>query len=121
MPLTLEHKPPGFMLVRASGTVTRSEADATKRQVIAALPPLGKANVLVVLEPGFTHLDSLAAWDDDPDDERLQRRMNRLAIVGDLKWRDGALLFFLKGLLPFPIEFFKTGQEAFAEAWLLHP
>ncbi|WP_221063710.1 STAS/SEC14 domain-containing protein [Methylomagnum ishizawai] len=121
MPLTLEHPQPGLMLVRASGTVTRPEADAAKQQVIAALPPQGKAHILIVIEPGFANLDPLANWDDDRDDELLQRHMSRLAIVGDLKWRDGALLFFLKDLLPFPIEFFKTGQEALAGAWLLHP
>jgi hypothetical protein len=38
--------------------------------------------------------------------------------VGSSKWSEDAMLFFLGGLLPFPIQYFKSGEDALARAWL---
>ena len=47
----------------------------------------------------------------DPD-------IDRMAIVGDRKWADLALLFTTQGLRPFPIEYFDTSDTPRAMAWL---
>jgi hypothetical protein len=39
-----------------------------------------------------------------------------MAIVGDRKWSDLALLFTSQGLRPFPIEYFEGVDKA--QAWL---
>ena len=44
--------------------------------------------------------------------------MQKLAIVGDGKWESLALMFTAKGLRPFPIEYFPSGQDNAARAWL---
>jgi len=44
--------------------------------------------------------------------------IDRMAIVGDRKWADLALLFTTQGLRPFPIEYFDTADAAGARAWL---
>lgn len=41
-----------------------------------------------------------------------------MAIVGDKKWEDLALIFTAKGLRKFPIEYFEPAQIAHARAWL---
>jgi hypothetical protein len=105
-------------VIRASEVLTRAESDETKRHVVAMIERQGKVNVLIIIEEGFANLEAFANWDDDHHDEFIQRNVKRMAIVGDLKWRDSALLFFLSGLLPFTIEYFKSDQEAFARAWL---
>lgn len=121
MAVSFEYEHPGLAVIRASGVLERAEADAVKQRVIAVIHQQGRVNVLIVIEVGFSNLEEFADWNDDHDDEFIQKHVGRLAIVGDLKWRDIALLFFLKGFLPFPIEFFKTGQEDFAKTWLAHP
>ena len=40
--------------------------------------------------------------------------------VGDLRWRDSALLFLFNTMVPFQIEYFPVAQEEFAKAWLAH-
>jgi hypothetical protein len=51
-------------------------------------------------------------------DAYLQQNVRRLALVGDLRWRDTVLLFFLSAVAKFQIEYFKPEQEDFARAWL---
>lgn len=121
MAIYFEHEDTGLVTLRVSGVLTRAESDVAKQQVIAVIERHGSVNVLVVMEADFASLEEFVSWDDDHDDEFIQKHVNRLAIVGDLRWRDSALLFFLKGFLPFSIEFFKTGHEDFAKAWLIHP
>jgi hypothetical protein len=41
-----------------------------------------------------------------------------MAIVGDRKWDDLALMFTAKGLRAFPIEYFEPAQLGAARAWL---
>lgn len=121
MAINLEHENNGLVVIRASGILTRAESDAAKQRVVAAIHQRGKVDVLIIIEAGFANLEAFADWSDDHDDEFIQQHVNRLAIVGDLKWRDNALLFFMKGFLPFSIEFFKADREDFARAWLIHP
>jgi hypothetical protein len=119
MAIELEYEDANLVIIRGSGVVKRAEADEIKRQVVALIHRYGNINVLIMIEEGFSNLEAFVDWSDDHDDEFIQKHVNRMAIVGDLKWRDSALLFFLKGYLPFSIEYFKAGQEEFARAWLI--
>lgn len=118
MTLKLEPEQNNLLVIRASDVLTRIESDETKKEVVKLIKARGKLNILIIIEESFANLEAFANWDDDHDDEFIQRHINRMAIVGDLKWRDNALMFFLGGLLPFSIQYFKPGQEAFAKAWL---
>ena len=121
MALQLSYEDGNLAVVRASDTITRTETDEIKRQIVRFIRRYGRIQVLIIIEENFANLDMLASWDDDQDDEFIQQHVNRLAILGDIKFRDRAVLFFLKGFLPFSIEFFKSGHEEFARAWLTHP
>ena len=44
-----------------------------------------------------------------------------MAIVGERKWEDLALLFTAKGLRPFPIEYFEPKTMTEAQDWLARP
>lgn len=120
MALKLEFEEGNLVHLRASEVLTRAESDEVKRQIVAFIKRHGNIKVLILIEKGFTNLEEFANWDDDHDDEFIQRHVSRMAVVGDLRWRDSALLFFLHGLLPFSIEYFKAGQEDLARAWLGH-
>lgn len=118
MSAQVEFEPLDLVIVRGSGVLTRTDADAAKKEIVEIIKVYGRINILISIEAGFSNLDQFANWDDDHDDEYIQQHIKRMAIVGDLRWRDSALLFFLNGLLPFKMEFFKADQEAFARAWL---
>lgn len=122
MPLHLSHEAAGNLaIVRATDIISRAEADTAKKDIINIIRRYGKVNILIIIEKDFANLDMFANWDDDEDDEFIQKHIIRMAILGDIKWKDRALLFFLKGFLRFSMEFFKLEQEALARAWLLHP
>ncbi|GAB6139461.1 hypothetical protein JCM14076_01900 [Methylosoma difficile] len=118
MALTIQFEENNLFVVRSSGVLDRPDADAIKKEVVSFMKRHGRAIGLIIIEDGFLNVSKFASWDDDEDDEYIQKHLDRLAIVGDLRWRDSALLFFLNGFVPFSIEFFKTDQEAFARAWL---
>ncbi|MDD5271216.1 MAG: STAS/SEC14 domain-containing protein [Methylovulum sp.] len=118
MALTVEFEENNLVIVHVAGVLVRTEADAIKKQVVAFIKRHGRAKVLILIDEGFLNIATFVNWDDDEDDEFLQQHVDGVALVGDLKWRDSALLFLLHGFVPFSIEFFKTGQEAFARAWL---
>jgi hypothetical protein len=49
---------------------------------------------LIIIEKGFSNLETFAYWNGDHDNEFIQPHGNRIAIVGDLKWGMAPLLFF---------------------------
>lgn len=118
MALTIEFEENSLFVIRSSGVLERSDVDGIKKQVVNFIKRHGRATGLIIIEDGFQSLSAFASWDDDEDDEFIQKHIDRLAIVGDLRWRDNALMFFLNGFVPFSIEYFKAGQETFAKAWL---
>jgi hypothetical protein len=44
-----------------------------------------------------------------------------MAIVGDRRWKDLALIFACKGIRPFPIEYFAPSEIEKARVWLTGP
>lgn len=118
MALTVDFEDNNLIVVHVSGVLVRMEADVIKKQIVSHIKRHGKACVLIIIDEGFVNIATFVNWDDDEDDEFIQQHVIRLALVGDLKWRDSALLFLLNGFVPFSIEYFKAGQEAFARAWL---
>lgn len=108
----------GLLVAHGSGVLLRSEFDALKQQVINHIKSHGKISALVIIGEDFASLESLASWHDDQDDEFIQQHIRQLAIVGAPEWSEAARLFFLQGLLPFPIHYFNYAEEELARAWL---
>lgn len=119
MTIQLNFEDSGLVYARVSGVVTRLAFDEAKKQVVAHIKAHGKIQVLVCIEEDFVNLEPFAAWHDNDDDEFIQQHVNQLAIVGSPTWSEDALLFFLSGLLPFSIQYFKATEEEFARAWLI--
>ena len=61
-----------------------------------------------------------AAWNDFSFSDS-DSGIERMAIVGERKWEDMALLFTAKGLRPFPIEYFEPASMAAARDWIARP
>lgn len=121
MPISVVIEPSGLIVAHLSGEAQRHEVDAAKRDVFAHLMTAGSAPLLMHVQEGFSGLQSLVQWDDIPEDKFIQQHVTRLAFVGDLRWRDTALLFFFHSMVPFQMEYFPEAHYALAEAWLMAP
>jgi hypothetical protein len=119
MTVKLEFAENNLVISRTSDELTRDEFNIAKTEVATFIKNHGKIKILVVIEDDFSNMQALVSWEDDEVDEFIQKNTERLAVVGNLKWYEDALLFFLHGLVPFTIEYFKIGQEELAIAWLL--
>ena len=94
MTVNIRFEEPALVVLHASGVLMRAEVDAAKRQVHDHMQAHGKQHVLAVIEEGFENLQAFVSWDDIDVDRYIQQHVVRMAIVGDLRWRDTALLFF---------------------------
>jgi hypothetical protein len=109
----------GIMRARISGLMTVSDQrmlEATARKLIDAGH---EVRMLVTLE-GFEGWEKSAAWDDSLLFwSGYGNAIARMAIVGEPRWKDGALVFVGKGFRNTRIEFFAEDAASDAEAWIL--
>jgi len=101
-----------------SGVLTREEVDQAKHVLHEHMVHHGQMRVLIVIASDFQNLQAFVQWDDIELDKDIQKNVSRMAIVGDLRWRDSALLFFMSAVSSFPMEFFSADHEVLARAWL---
>jgi len=73
-------------------------------------------NVLISLGDDFIKWEKNINWVDRKKDGVLQKKVNKLAVMGDFSWTEKAFLLVLKGLFPVSIEQFPTKDKALA--WL---
>jgi hypothetical protein len=102
--------------VRVSGKLSQSELAAAQKSAVEILEKEGKRRVLVVAEnfQGWGKGD----WGDLSGQAELDEHIDRMAIVGDKKWEDLAILFAGKGIRHIAIEYFPPTDFAKAQAWL---
>jgi hypothetical protein len=77
----------------------------------------GKIRALAILE-GFEGWERHEEWGDVSFMMEQGQHIQKMAIVGDEKWRDDALAFTAKGFRPTAIEFFGTSRLNEARTWV---
>ncbi|MCL4791829.1 MAG: STAS/SEC14 domain-containing protein [Gammaproteobacteria bacterium] len=107
----------GLVTLRVSGRLTQSELASLQQRSAGIIRQTGTVRVLVLVEH-FEGWEQGGQWDDFSFQEANDPHIARMAIVGDEKWRDLALLFTSKDLRQFPLEYFAADQLAAARAWL---
>ena len=90
------------------------DRDLSPAQEIARV---GKVRLLLVLRD-FNGWERGADWGDLRFYEAFGQDVERIAIVGDEKWRDQVRLFILADVRQSPVRFFPSGQIDQARAWL---
>ena len=104
-----------LVTARITGTLTQAELGALQKATGEIIRKQGRARLLVLVEE-FAGWEHGATWGDFTFQVQHDSSIERMAIVGDKKWSDLALLFTSQGLRPFPIEYFEGADEA--RAWL---
>ena len=120
MSIQVEFTAPNRIDVRVTGLMLRADVDATKHQTYDLMQEHGKCLVMIHLDQGLLGMQALVSWEDIDVDHYIKQHIVRLAVVGDLRWRDSALLYLLNSMVPFQIEYFPAAQQELADAWLTH-
>jgi len=104
------------LTLKVSGTLTQPEL-RSMQVASAAIFGATRGWRILVLTENFLGWES-GAWDDFSFQAEEDVNIERMAIVGERRWEELALLFTAKGLRSFPIHYFGPGHVAAARAWL---
>lgn len=100
---------------RITGTLTQAELGSLQKATGEIIRKQGQVRLLVLVEQ-FAGWEQGATWGDFSFQVQHDSSIERMAIVGEKKWSDLALLFTSQGLRPFPIEYFEGIDKA--RTWL---
>jgi hypothetical protein len=92
----------GIMTVKFGGKLTQPELTGVQQRAAEIMETLPKTRILVLTE-NFQGWDKGGAWDDVTFQAKHDQQIERMAVVGDKKWEDLAMLFIGKGFRKFPI------------------
>lgn len=109
-----------IFVIHISEMLRRTELDEIKTRLLARVKGNDEiVNILAVIGDNFISLGGIIDWDDDnADDEYLQKRVHKLAVMGDIKWKERAFEFMSGGTIPINIKFFTLEDKELANAWL---
>jgi len=107
----------GILLFKVAGRVTQAEFAAVQQQAAEIIQQQGKVRFLVMAED-FAGFDKGGDWGDVSFQAKYDPFIEKIAIVGDKRWEDLALLFTGKGVRRVPIEYFAPAELSQAKAWL---
>ncbi len=117
MPIEFSVKDGNIALIRVTGKLGKTEYDEVQREISSLVRARNKIRILVITQD-FEGWEKSEEWQDissvGPNDPFIEK----IAIVGDPRWKDLILLFSLKGMRPVPIEFFNADSEIKAQDWL---
>ena len=119
MPTTLTREDDGTCLLVIRGLLRKADLDRAQRELLDGLPNGGDGTVRLLVR-----LEAFEGWDTDPRWNDLSfyivhgDALERIAIVGDERWRGEAMMFAAADLRKGPVEFFTPDQETEARAWL---
>lgn len=103
--------------MKVTGRMSHDELVVAQQTAADILRVHGGSRVLLVAED-FQGWERGGDWGDLSGQMELDAFAQRIAIVGDRKWKDLALLFAGKGIRHVAIEYFLPPEVEKARAWL---
>jgi SpoIIAA-like len=119
MSVKVERTSSKVITVRVSGQLTSPQWRDAEHSVASVLATERSIALLVILEDfqGWDRGD----WEDNSFQLDHDRQIERMAIVGEKKWEDHALMFCGKWFRKLPIEYFPPDALVQARVWLTSP
>ena len=117
MPLKTTPESGGIYRLDVSGLLSKADFERSQVTIAGAIARSGPIKLLVVL-------DRFGGWAPDDDWGGMNFYMTegdaiqRIAIVGDERWRDEMLMFAVADLRKAPVEYFPESEIKYARAWL---
>ena len=119
MPTTLVREENRTYRLEIRGLLTKADLDRVQRELLDTISGDRGGTVRLLVR-----LEAFEGWETDPRWNDLSfyivhgDSLERIAIVGDERWRGEALMFAAADLRKGPVEFFTPDLEAEARAWL---
>lgn len=117
MPFQVADSSERIVTLTLSGLLTEQELVAAQLQLASIIDARGSVRVLV-LTRDFEGWSPGDEWSDFALQARTDPFIEKMAIVGERRWEDLALLFVAQGMRPFPIEYFLPDELPRARDWL---
>ena len=117
MSVQLHHEHDNVFRVEISGTLRVRDLQACEQQVLDVMHDQGVVRLLFVLRE-FDGWDVQDNWRDLGFYVRHGDAIERIAIVGDQRWRDLALMFAAADMRKAPVEYFDKTAVTEARLWL---
>ena len=117
MSVQLHHEHDNVFRVEISGTLRVRDLQACEEQVLSVMHEQGLVRLLFVLRE-FDGWDVQDNWRDLEFYVRHGDAIERIAIVGDQRWRDLALMFAAADMRKAPVEYFDKTAVTEARLWL---
>ncbi len=110
----------GVLTIKITGKLRQSELAAAQKNAAEILRKRGDSRVLILAEK-FEGWEKGGDWGDLSAQTQLDEQIERIAIVGEKRWEDVALLFTGKGIRKVEIEYFAPMEVSRARSWLSSP
>lgn len=117
MPVSMHHDGGNVYRVEIRGTLRKVELDRCMDELTPQIARAGSVRLLFVLEQ-FDGWEQGGDWGDLTFYVKHGDAIERIAIVGDERWRSEALMFASADLRKAPVEFFAADALGAARAWL---
>src|SRR4249919_1161001 len=117
MPVDIIDASRKLVQVKIRGVLTKADHERIMQAAKEAIAREGKIRALIIAE-GFEGWERSEDWGDVSFMMQEGQQIEKMAIVGDEKWRDDALAFTAKGFRPTAIEFFPPSRLEEARIWL---
>jgi SpoIIAA-like len=117
MPIELHHERDNIFRIELRAKLRQAEFKGCQDQILHEVSRLGPVRLLFLLD-GFEGWDSQDNWSDLSFFVRHGDSIARIAIVGDERWRDLALMFAAADLRKAPVEYFDERDLVKARSWL---
>jgi hypothetical protein len=110
----------GVLTVRITGMLSQPELARVQKAAAAIIENQGKGRFLVIVDD-FLGTEKEGDWGDVSFQARYDPMIEKIAIVGDRRFEDLALMFVGKGVRRVAIEYFQPNELAKARVWLATP
>ena len=117
MPVEIIDASGKLLQIRIRGMLKKADYDRIIQIAKEAIAREGKVWALAILD-GVEGWERHEDWGDVGFMMEEGQQIEKMAIVGDEKWRDDALAFTAKGFRPTAIEFFPASRMNEARTWL---
>jgi SpoIIAA-like len=119
MPVQVHHETANILRVEIRGVLRQPELERCQQEVLDEASRTGTVRLLFVLD-AFEGWDQRDNWRDMSFYVRHGDVIERIAIVGDERWRSEALMFAGADLRRAPVEYFEgsSSDDGAARAWL---
>jgi SpoIIAA-like len=117
MPVEIIDAAGKLLQIRIRGMLKKADYDRIIQIAKQSIAREGKIRALAILD-GFEGWQRHEDWGDVSFMNQQGQRIEKMAIVGDEKWKDEAFAFAAKGFRPTVIEFFPASRINEARMWL---